>query len=639
MRKRNSIFFNLPLKLIFYTFIIGVFMYGAIDLLLNKEYEERTEERINSISSTLDWAIDPLLEEKNYIALNRFVEKVRVNPFIENIRVYDNEYKIIASNKESEKHKALNSELIKKVVLQEKLFYKNKDWKKDLFEVALPIKGRGFSSDNNDRFNGTLYLKFNLKRERFIYSKIKYFLLIFTMTFLTLLSAVTMSILKKEILNPLAKVKEGLQKVSRGDYSYKIMHRGRMEINEIVKFFNEMSGKVREASKTADENTREAERISLVKSIFLANMTHELRTPLNLIIGYTELLVEEEKDSEKSAKMNTIVSAGKHLLVIINDILDLSKIEVDKLKLSPEIFSFSHMLENIKKIFNMRSDEKKVAFKISCDNNIPEYLFGDESRIKQIIINLLSNSFKFTDKGYVELKFKYQKSFLIITVKDTGIGIPPDSLKKIFNSFEQVEMNHDRKYEGTGLGLSITKELAIMMNGDISVKSEQGQGSEFLVKLKLPVSEKPKDNASDDLVKVDESQSDIGLEILLAEDIEDNRILVKHMLRKIKEVHVDFAVNGKEALEKISEKKYDLLLLDIQMPVMNGMEVLKNLKERDKLEDIHIIATTAYAMREEREKILESGSHDIITKPINMAKLRKKVRELLDKKRERKYGF
>ena len=639
MKRKNSIFFNLPLKLIFYTFIVGIFIYGAIDFFLNKEYELRTEDRINSISSTLDWAIDPLLKEGNYVALKRFVEKVRVNPFIENIRVYDNEYKIIASNEDSENGKFIKSELIQKVVLEEKLFYKNKDFTKDLFEVVLPIKGSGFSSDKNNKFKGTLYLRFNLKRENWIYSRMKYLILIFTMTFLTLLSAVTMSILKKEILNPLAKVKEGLKKVSKGDYSSKIIHNGRTEINEIVKFFNEMSGKVKEASEKAENNTKEAERISLVKSLFLANMTHELRTPLNLIIGYTELLVEEEENTEKRTKMNTIVSAGKHLLVIINDILDLSKIEVDKLKLSPKSFSFYEMLENIKDFFNIRSDEEKLLFKVKCENEIPEYLFGDESRIKQIIINLLSNAFKFTDKGYVELKFKYKKSFLEITVKDTGIGIPKDNLEKIFNSFEQVEMNHNRKYEGTGLGLSITKELSMLMNGDAHVKSQQGQGSEFLVKLNLPVSEKPQDDTIVQRHKKSNDNMDIGLKILLAEDIEDNRILVKHMLRKMKEVNIEFATNGKEALESLDKKRYDLLLLDIQMPVMNGMEVLKELKDNDKLKDMYIIATTAYAMKDEREKILESGSNDIITKPINMVELRNKVKELLDKKREKKYDF
>jgi len=433
-----------------------------------------------------------------------------------------------------------------------------------------------------------------------------------------------------------------------------------MEINELIRVFNKMSSKIKESSEALEKNKFDAERLSSLKDVFLANMTHELRTPLNSIMGYTELLLEDEKDTFKRDRLSSVVGAGDHLLGIINGILDFSKMDANKLKLAVVPFDLKNTLKSVEDLFRLKADEKKIDFQIQVEEDLPNKLVGDVGRIKQILINLISNSFKFTDTGYIHVNVGYNYKTLRVEVDDTGIGIKKEYLPKIFDSFEQVDVNH----KGTGLGLSITKALCKLMRGDISVTSEPGAGTTFTFYLTLPSTENEGDtkydlNILDDLMEEDHPMEshireqldrseidllseidvfkekisrDIDFNILVAEDVKDNQLVLKMMLKKSK-VNIDFADNGEEALKLFrSGKRYDLLLLDIQMPVMNGFEVLAQLKKTGEINIIHVVALTAYALKNETDKIMAAGSDGILTKPLNKEKLRFLIEERKNKK-------
>ena len=633
MGRSSSLFFKLPLKLFFYTGVIGFFVFGIINYLLDVEYEKNIDSRANELAVALDWSVESLIEQGDKNTLKKLVKKVQSNPFIEKIRIYDNEYEIFYSENESEIGKKLEKNIVAQLSSKEDHKYINRNFENDIYEVFYPVFTKTIAKKLENEKYGTLYLEFNLEKERALYSKMKYSIVTSMLLLLLILLSVTMSVVKYHVLTPLNKVKRGLKKVSKGNYSNKIKHKGDKEINEIISFFNDMCDKLNDSSEVLKSNVDKAKYLAKAKSSFLANMTHELRTPLNSIIGYTNLLLEDEKEHSKKSKLKTIYSAGEHLLILINDILDFSKIEASKLKLSREVFSFNSMLKNVEDMFHMETLKKDIEFIVYLKNDIPEYLLGDEARLKQVIINLLSNAFKFTEAGRIELSVSYFDGSLIIEVADSGIGIPESKLNQIFDAFQQVDMNASKKYEGTGLGLSITKGICEVMNGEINVTSELNKGTTFIVSLKIPavknISTKNIEKPQTNLTTV--RQGDFN--ILLAEDVEDNRILVKHMLKNMS-VNIDCAENGKIALEKMNQKKYDLLLLDIQMPEMNGIQVLRNLKKSNEINKITVIALTAYAMKEEKEKIMKAGCHHILTKPLKKNDLIKKVSEILERTKE-----
>jgi len=290
---------------------------------------------------------------------------------------------------------------------------------------------------------------------------------------------------------------------------------------------------------------------------------------------------------------------------------------------------------------------------VIIEGELPQSFVGDEGRIRQILINLISNAFKFTDTGHIYVRIGHNFKTLKGEVEDTGSGIEKEYQEKIFNSFEQVDLNH----KGTGLGLSITKALCKLMKGDIEVKSELGVGTVFSFYLTLPSAEKPAEkkhdyNLLDDIMEKASAEKDIPsvervniakdthienseFNILVAEDVRDNQLVLEMMLKKSK-VNIDFANNGREALDLFrSGKRYDLLLLDIQMPVMNGFEVLAELKKTGEINIIHVVALTAYALKNETDKIRAAGSDDIMTKPLDKEKLRSLIEERKGKKRGR----
>ena len=364
-----------------------------------------------------------------------------------------------------------------------------------------------------------------------------------------------------------------------------------------------------------------AENISKQKSEFLANMSHEIRTPMNSVIGFTEILEKEITNPVHKEYLNSIKKGGNALLRIINDILDLSKIEAGKLEIRNESLNPTNLFLEIESIFHSKIISKNISFIVDIDKTIPKYIIIDGVRIRQVLFNLIGNAIKFTQKGHVKLKVENvykdnikSKIDLIFSVEDTGIGIDEKNLETIFNAFEQQE-NHDvAKYGGTGLGLAICTKLIKMMNGEIKVESQKNKGSTFTVIFRdIPVS-----SMEDEVVSSKLKASNIMFEkavILVVDDVLENRKLVQASLKDY-DIDLIMAENGKEAIELLKNVNVNLILMDLRMPVMDGYEAATILKNDERLKNIPLIALTASVMGKDLEKVSKYGFDGYLRKPV-----------------------
>ncbi len=365
-----------------------------------------------------------------------------------------------------------------------------------------------------------------------------------------------------------------------------------------------------------DKRVREAVR---VKENFLANMSHEIRTPVNAILGFTHLLERKELDSESKEYVQTMQKSGENLLTIVNDILDLSKIEAGMMRIESAPFNIRKLLEQIELMFKPKMIEKKLYLFINVDEALPEILEGDGNRLTQILVNLVGNSLKFTEKGGIDIKISNAGEIdnvvkTRIIVSDTGIGIEKEKLQYIFGRFQQAEDSVTRTYGGTGLGLSIVNDLVLLQNGNLYVESEKGIGTTFNIMIPYKISSSQVIHAFAKPNVVSNAPVFDKVNILVAEDNEINQSLLKHLFQ-IWNLSFDIAANGKEALKKVAENKYDLILMDVQMPVMDGYTATAEIRNKLK-SDIPIIAMTAHAFSGEREKCISYGMNDYISKPI-----------------------
>lgn len=351
---------------------------------------------------------------------------------------------------------------------------------------------------------------------------------------------------------------------------------------------------------------------------FLANMSHEIRTPMNSILGFTNLLKRTELNSSQREYMQNIHSAGENLLTLVNDILDLSKIEAGMMHLEETRFSLRSMVSSVGAMFIEKIKEKNLTFNVHIDKDVPDILAGDAVRLTQILVNLVSNAVKFTDEGEISIHIKLisstqDKVKIRICIKDTGIGIAPEKRASVFERFQQAELETTRRFGGTGLGLSIVKQLVEMMQGSIHLESELHKGSEFAVELpyKLPDIDQLYSEA---LAEQDEQVPLQKIKILIAEDNQMNQQLVKHLM---KSWSMDYTLvnTGAEAVEELKKNSYSIVLMDIQMPDMDGYTATSVIRNEMKL-DVPIIAMTAHAMVGEKEKCLQLGMNDYVSKPI-----------------------
>ena len=386
---------------------------------------------------------------------------------------------------------------------------------------------------------------------------------------------------------------------------------------------------------------------SKAKSEFLSNVSHEMRTPMNAIIGMTAIGRKSPSMERKNYALNTIEDASIHLLGVINDVLDMSKIAENKLALSYIEFSFERLLEKTSAIFTIRMEEKNLDFKVHIDSSIPASLIGDDQRLTQVLTNLLGNAVKFTPaNGSITLdtRFLEEKDDLCtiqFSVSDTGIGVSEEQQKRLFEPFQQAESSTSRKYGGTGLGLAISKSIVEMMKGEIRLDSEPGKGSvfTFTVKMKRGAEQKEADTDS----RHDEEAAQLianifeGYCVLLAEDIEINRDIVLSLLEPTG-LKIECAENGKEAVRMFIEasEKYDLIFMDVQMPEVDGYEATRHIRAlgTEKAKSIPIVAMTANAFLEDIEKCLEAGMNSHLGKPLNINEVIEKLRRFLPKRPE-----
>jgi signal transduction histidine kinase len=376
----------------------------------------------------------------------------------------------------------------------------------------------------------------------------------------------------------------------------------------------------------------QAEAANHAKSSFLANMSHELRTPLNGIIGFTQIIEKQlsKKLNKKQLKyFNTIKHNGFHLLEMVNDILDLSKIEAGKMEIDLKPFDLEKMLKRAPSAIQAITYEKSIQVDVNIQPGLG-WINGDETRIKQVIYNLLSNATKFTEEGKkIGIDATINNDNFIITVWDEGKGIAENDLKKIFNPFEQVKGSNVSKERGTGLGLAITKKLLEMHNGTITVTSQLGVGSRFIISLfgRILVDEQVTENTYDQEEEI-QAKLTKQAKILVTEDNHVNSELIEAALDSYS-YQLDFAISGEESVIMASEKEYDLILMDIQLPGISGLEAMKKIRQKSE-KYIPIVALTAFAMKGDEEKYLEAGFDDYLSKPMNLDSLIEKIEHNLN---------
>jgi signal transduction histidine kinase/ActR/RegA family two-component response regulator len=409
--------------------------------------------------------------------------------------------------------------------------------------------------------------------------------------------------------------------------------------NVLLNEVDRREGQLIIAMQEADILRQKEKDANAAKSNFLANMSHEIRTPMNAIIGMTDLALMTSDEKELHEYLDIVKDSGSHLLMVVNDILDFSKIESGNLLLEQKDFYLKNLFYSVEKIYQFEIKKKGLILTMDISDELPNCITSDELRIRQILINLVSNSLKFTENGSIKIKASLKHDIEIepgfsaieISVSDTGCGIPLEKQDIIFTKFQQLDMSTSRKFGGTGLGLSIVKELVHLMKGDIIVKSKPGKGSEFIFWLVVKKSESMQD------IKKEESTPDknfIGrrqLKILLTEDNETNILLAVTVLKKLGNI-VTVARNGIEAMDCIRENNFDLVFMDIEMPEMDGLEATKRIRSGecgDGKKNIYIIAMTAHALANIKQKGLDAGMNDYITKPIDITKIQERIDKLI----------
>ena len=401
----------------------------------------------------------------------------------------------------------------------------------------------------------------------------------------------------------------------------------------------ERSSQLEDALELAKAATQQARKANSAKSEFLANMSHEIRTPINAVLGMNEMIIRESTSSRITTYARNVESAGKNLLSIINDILDFSKIEAGKMEIAESDYKLSSVLNDVTNMIVFKARQKDLKFTVNVDENLPDGLYGDEVKVRQVVTNVLNNAVKYTREGSVILNVSGEKAYMedgsviiniVFKVSDTGIGIKAEDLPKLFRKFERVDLVQNNTVEGTGLGLSITQNLLHMMNGTISVESEYGKGSTFTINL-------PQRVISDEAIgnfhekfehyvhtmrAYKESFRAPDANLLVVDDTDMNLTVIEGLLSKT-EINLDTASSGAEALTYTKTKRYDLILMDQRMPHMDGTQTLNNIRSQDDgmNKETPVICLTADAVSGARSKYLEEGFTDYLSKPVESSSL------------------
>ncbi len=431
---------------------------------------------------------------------------------------------------------------------------------------------------------------------------------------------------RRRVLQPLNLIHNGLGKVARGNLGEPVpVTDAPTEIREMMEDFNAMTMALERTTRELDLARSRAERAARVKSEFLSNMSHEIRTPLNVIVGIADILGEKMASLGVTKEVNVLAKSSRMLVNIVNDILDYSRLESGRTSLAKAPFDLRSAIKEVASVLESLAREKGLNVKIDIDPSVPRFIVGDEFRLEQVLLNLINNAVKFTDKGEVVIHAKCEKrgalSLLTIKVSDTGIGISPENVSRIFSRFEQAEASTIRRFGGTGLGLAIVKQIVNLFGGEITVDSKLGHGTTFSVSMPVqaadaaPVST---DAAPEIPGTLQSPQLNAPARILLADDSSDNRFLIRAYLKN-SPVEIIEAQNGQQALDHYKTAPFDAVLMDIQMPVKDGYDATREIRawESEHGRNVTpIIALTAFSLPEEIERCREAGCTSTMIKPI-----------------------
>jgi signal transduction histidine kinase/HPt (histidine-containing phosphotransfer) domain-containing protein/ActR/RegA family two-component response regulator len=388
---------------------------------------------------------------------------------------------------------------------------------------------------------------------------------------------------------------------------------------------DELEEKVKAATRSLEEKTAAAEAANVAKGAFLANMSHEIRTPLNAVLGMSYLALKTELNDKQRTYLNKIVLSGEHLLGLINNLLDMSKIEAGKIELDLIDFSLAGVMERARYLLEDKAKDKGLDVLVEIDPNLPEVMHGDSLRLTQILVNFLDNAIKFSDSGTIQMQATLQQQtpqgcMVRLEVRDHGVGMTEKQLKRLFQPFNQADSSTSRKFGGTGLGLAISKQLATLMAGDVGVSSQPGRGSTFWFTAHLQAAKRPTALAQSASTEALHLPSVAGLRVLLAEDNQLNQEVASEMLKDLG-VRVEVAGHGQEVLDWLDHQAFDCVLMDCQMPGMDGYETTRRIRTNPAFKSLHVIAMTANASATDRALCLAAGMNDYLAKPVDPLRL------------------